>query len=52
MNTFYSSAVNAVSGRNGTDSLPDLQLALPAKLGGEENATRGNIDVEISVRTR
>lgn len=43
MSTLYSTQVNAVGGRNGTvrseDGLLDLQLALPAALGGKGNAT-------------
>ncbi len=43
MSTLYSTAVNAIGGRNGTvkstDGLLDLRLAMPSGLGGKGGAT-------------
>ena len=43
MSTIYSTTVTAVGGRAGTvksdDGLPELNLSLPKKLGGKEDAT-------------
>ena len=43
MSTLYTTTVNAIGGRSGTvkstDGLLDLQLALPASLGGKGGAT-------------